>query len=84
MFILEDSSPKFNWQDSLSHAILALLVLAITIAAWIRPKIGGYIFIALGIFFLIFFHATWWIGWAMFGIPVILGILALIEGKHSN
>lgn len=51
MFILEGFDPNFGWQSGLMHFFLALLILAVTIVAWKKPKIGGWLFIILGLYF---------------------------------
>ncbi|MFA5024656.1 MAG: hypothetical protein WC523_06945 [Patescibacteria group bacterium] len=87
VFILEGFGPGSKWQNALSHVVMTLIVLAITIVAWKWPKIGGFIFIALGIFFCIFFHASWWSGLIMSAAPLLLGVLFLVEGfslKSTN
>lgn len=52
MFILEGFSPEFSWVDSLMHLLLTLVILGITIVAWKWPKIGGWIFLFFGLFWL--------------------------------
>ncbi len=84
IFILEGFGPEARWQDALSHVIMTMIVLAITIVAWKQPKIGGFFFIALGIFFYMFFHTSWWSGLIMSTTPFLLGILFLIEGFSSK
>lgn len=79
-FILEGFAPGFSWKDGLMHGLLALIVLAITIMAWAKPKIGGWIFMALGVFFYIFFHASGRSGLIIAAIPLVIGASFLIEG----
>jgi len=63
MFILEGFSPGFSWQDSLMHLLMALIALGATILAWKRPKIGGWIFVLLGLkYLLLIFRKQWWDG----------------------
>jgi hypothetical protein len=78
IFILEGFSPEFSWQDSLSHLFTALVILGLTIVAWKWPKIGGWFFVILGIFFGVSFHPLWW-GFSIGSIPLLAGILFLIE-----
>jgi thiol:disulfide interchange protein len=81
IFILEGFGPDFGWQDSLMHGLLALVVLVVTITSWKWPKIGGWIFIVLGIRYLLgAFSSGWWWSLIIGGIPLITGILFLIQG----
>jgi len=79
MFILEGFSPEFGWQDSLYHLIITLIFLGGTILAWKKPKIGGWIFILLGllIYLNMIFRQQWWGGIIIGGIPLLTGILFL-------
>ena len=79
-FILEGFGPDFTWMDSLMHLVLTLVVLAITILAWKKPKIGGWIFIAIGILYLIMvFKNQFWGGLIISGVPLLTGILFLVD-----
>ena len=81
LFILEGFGPDFGWQASVMHAVLALVALAATIVAWKWPKIGGWIFVAFGIYyFLMIFRSQEWNSSFVGGIPLLTGILFLIEG----
>jgi hypothetical protein len=86
MFILEGFSPGFGWQDSLMHLLMTLIALGATILAWKRPKIGGWIFVLLGLkYLLLIFRQQWWNGIIVGGILLLTGILFLIEGfRKSN
>jgi len=91
LFILEGFDPSFGWQSGLAHAVLALVVLVVTIIAWKWPKAGGWIFVAVGI-------APLWeaiksgssspayLGQLLIGIvPILTGVLFLIDGfKKPN
>jgi hypothetical protein len=83
VFILEGFDPEFGWPDALSHFFTALIVLAITITAWKWPKIGGAIFIVLGLGLMVFLHPWWWNGLAIGGLPFLSGVLFLIEGYQK-
>ena len=81
LFILEGFGPDFGWQDSVSHAVLALAALAATIVAWKWPKIGGWLFVIFGVYFVImFFNSREWSSLLIGGAPLLTGILFLIEG----
>jgi len=85
MFILEGFSPGFGWQDSLMHLLMALSALGATVLAWKRPKLGGWIFVLLGLtFFLLIFRQQLWNGIIIGGVPLLSGILFLVEGFRKN
>lgn len=86
IFILEGFGPEFTWRDSLMHGLLALAVLIITLASWKWPKIGGWIFIVFGLRYLLSASGLQWWLFIIGGIPLIVGILFLIEGfkKKEN
>ncbi|MCJ7789410.1 MAG: hypothetical protein MUP69_04370 [Candidatus Atribacteria bacterium] len=86
LFILEGFSPGFGWQDSLMHLLMALIALGATIVAWKWPKIGGWIFVLLGLKFLlmIFREPSWNNGMIIGGIPLLIGILFVIEGFRNR
>jgi hypothetical protein len=86
LFILEGFSPEFSWQDSLMHLLMALIALGATIVAWKWPKIGGWIFVLLGLKFLlmIFREPSWNNGMIIGGIPLLTGILFVIEGFRNR
>lgn len=82
LFVLEGFSPEFGWQSGLAHFVIASVMLLFTILAWKKPKIGGWIFLALGIYYLIITTSQGY--WQMslpLSLPMILsGILFLVEG----
>jgi hypothetical protein len=81
IFILEGFGSVFSWKDSLMHGLLALVVLVLTVISWKWPKIGGWIFIIMGIRFLSgVFSSSWWWSLIIGGTPLITGILFLIQG----
>jgi type II secretory pathway component PulF len=86
IFILEGFGPEYGWQDSLMHLLVALIALGAAIAAWKWPKIGGWIFVLLGLKYLliIFTPQGLWNGAIIGGIPLITGILFLIEGFRKK
>jgi hypothetical protein len=84
MFILEGFSPEFGWQSSLAHALLASVALLAAVIAWNRPGIGGWIFVAFGIYYLLgIFKSHWWGGLIVGGAPLLAGILFLAEGSRK-
>lgn len=62
LFVLEGFDPMFGWQDGLWHLSLMLIVLVASIIAWLRPVIGGWLFIASGMAAAYFFHPLLWNG----------------------
>ena len=85
LFILEGFGPDFGWQASVGHLILTLMALGVTILAWKRPKVGGWIFFAFGIFYLArVFNDQFWSGLIIGGVPLLTGILFLIEGSKKK
>lgn len=81
LFILEGFDQNFTWQDSATHFILMLVVLVPAVVAFLRPKIGGWIFIIIGIAFMFFFRTGNWSSIIIGGVPLITGILFLIESR---
>jgi len=79
IFILEGFGQGFDWVDSLMHLLLTMAVLAATIIAWKWPKVGGWIFVLLGIFFSWFFHPLLPNGLVIGSAPFVAGVLFLIE-----
>lgn len=75
LFIAEAFDPSFGWQSGLMHGLLALVVLAISIIGWKWPKVGCWIFFAIGLFLLPFLPAV---------VPLIIGVLYLLEGYKGN
>lgn len=81
LFVLEGFGPGFGWQDSVAHLAAALVILAMAILAWKRPKIGGWLFAALGLYFLQGISSAQWLNSLLIGgVPLLVGILFLIEG----
>jgi hypothetical protein len=85
MFILEGFDPEFGWQSGLSHALLAFAALLAAIAAWKWPGTGGWIFVAFGAWYLWSIFASGWRGGLVIGgVPLLAGILFLIEGSKNK
>ena len=85
IFIAEGFGPEFGWQDSAAHALLALAILAITVFAWKKPKIGGWIFILIGAAYLVMVVGDgYWNGVFLGSIPLVTGILFLIVGAKNK
>jgi len=82
LFILEGFGPDFNWQDSVSHLILTAAVLIPAMIAFKRPEIGGWIFVAIGAFFMFFLWRHNWGSIIIGGALLITGILFLLNPKQ--
>lgn len=87
IFILEGFDPEFGWQDSLMHLLITLAALGATVVAWKWPKIGSWFFVLFGLSFLlpmVFYNAQPWSGLIMGGVPLLIGVLFLIEGFKKS
>lgn len=84
IFILEGFGSDFTWRDSLMHGLLALVILIITLTTWKWPKIGAWIFIVFGVRYLLSASISQWWLFIMGGIPLVAGILFLIEGFRKK
>jgi len=80
LFVLEGFSPEFSWGDVLSHAVLALAVLVVTVVAWRWPRVGGWLFVLMSIQPLSAIRSAEWSGVIIGSVPLLTGILFLIEG----
>jgi hypothetical protein len=86
IFILEGFGPEFSWMDSLMHFLVALVFVGVTILAWKLPKIGSWLFIIFGIYYALSIYslAQWWTVLIVGGVPLLAGVLFLIEGFKKN
>ena len=82
IFIIEDLGSGFFLWDTAMHSTATIIILAATIVAWKWPKIGGWIFVAMGIFFCFFFHPFLW-GLNLGLVPLAIGMLFLAEGYNE-
>jgi hypothetical protein len=58
LFIAEGFDPAFGWQSGVMHAIVAAVAIAMAVLAFKRPKIGGAVYILVGLGFLALFLLT--------------------------
>jgi hypothetical protein len=79
LFILEGFTNGFNRADFWVDLIVTLFMASMTYIAWKHSKIGGFIFVILGIFFIFFFHGSLLIGLTIGGITAMSGVLFLID-----
>jgi len=85
LFILEGFDPQFGWQSGLAHLAVAVVALGATILAWKKPRIGGWLFIAFGLWYLITaLHGEWWSGLITGGVPLATGLLFLWDGYKNK
>ena len=70
-FMLEGFSPGFNWKDSLSHFVQGTLLLILALVAWKWGKVGGALYIALGLYVLLKWNRA-------FVISAVLGTTGLL------
>ncbi len=82
LFVLEGFDPMFSWQAGLWHLSLMLAVLLFSIAAWMRPMIGGWLFVALGIAAAGFFHPLFWNGFLIGSMLWFTGAAFLLGHKR--
>jgi len=62
------------------HSIPSLILIGVTVLAWKKPKIGGWVFIAAGLVLAIVVRFNP-ISLVIFVPPVLIGILYLIADK---
>jgi hypothetical protein len=74
-FTLEAFTPGFDWQDGLSHLIIGILVIGITVFAWKKPRVGGLFFILLGGVFLFLIRKNTAAFWITGLVPIVTGLL---------
>lgn len=85
LFTLEGFSPGFSWIDSLAHGVLTLLIGLVTVLVWKKKKIGGLVFVLFGLFILLFFvRGHWFGGIVMSFVPLLIGILFLLESYYDK
>ncbi len=53
LFILEGFGPDFGWEASVGHAILAAFAVVLAVLAFKRPFMGGLVYAALGLAFML-------------------------------
>lgn len=81
LFILEGIGPDFGWQDSLSHLALTLAGVIVSAVAWKLPKIGGWVFVAVGLWYIVnTFSVLHWDLLIIGSVPCLTGVLFLADG----
>ncbi len=81
MFILEGFDSQFTWQDSFFHLLLTLIILTIALLAWRNPRIGGWLFVGIGVITALFFHPFMLTGLIISGAFLLTGLFFLIEKR---
>jgi hypothetical protein len=86
VFIAEGLAPGFSLIDAVMHLAIALVVLAATVVAWKWPKIGGWLFLLLGlaVFNLNYQRGNAIVGLIAGGVPFLAGVLFLVEGFRNR
>lgn len=82
-FILEAFSPQFSWQDGVAHLIPTLIMIGITIVAWKKPVLGGFLFIVTGILLAIVMRFQWSKIYIC-AFPLITGSLFLYSSRKES
>ena len=73
-----------TWQDFLMHLLTILVPLIITVLAWKKPNIGGWMFFGIGLFLALQVNLND-LNEAIFSLmPLITGLLFLIEGYFKK
>lgn len=64
------------------HSIPSLVLIGVTILAWKKPKIGGWLFVlaAFALFVLTRFNLG---AFVIYVLPLIIGLLYLASARHS-
>ncbi|MFH1736662.1 MAG: hypothetical protein ABH838_02060 [Actinomycetota bacterium] len=58
VFILEGFDPSFGWQSGVAHAIPAAFAIALAVIAFKRPRLGGWLYVAIALVFMSVIVAT--------------------------
>jgi hypothetical protein len=66
----------------LIHSIPSLVLIVVTIIAWKKPKIGGWLFMAVGLGLAILTKFNL-MSMVIYVSPIIVGILYLVSGKSQ-
>lgn len=83
LFILEGFDPSFHWQDSVMHLIITLIVLIPTIIAWKNPRVGGWLFVLLGILAMFFVRPPVYNGLIFGGVFFLTSALFIADGRKT-
>jgi len=75
-----------DWPVALfMHLIPSFVLVAITLIAWKRGKIGGILFLAIGVAGFLFFHVNDWVIFFLIIFPVLVtGILFFVSEKKNS
>jgi len=85
LFIAEGFDPEFGWQSGVGHAVLALAVGLLTAATWKWPNVGGWVFVAMGLlYWWSVIRAGWYGGLFIGSVPILIGVLFLVEGFRKK
>ncbi|MFA7654101.1 MAG: hypothetical protein WCX97_03615 [Candidatus Magasanikbacteria bacterium] len=85
LFIAEGFDPEFGWQSGAAHAVLALVVGLLVVFTWRHPKVGGWVFVAMGVWhWWSVVRAGWYSGLFLGSVPILIGVLFLVEGFRKK
>jgi hypothetical protein len=83
------SEARGFWQTALAllmHLIPTLLIIAVLVVSWRREWIGGVLFIALGVLYIVWAwnrpFAKWYVFLLIAGPPILAGVLFLLNWRH--
>lgn len=66
------------------HLLPTFALIAILIFAWKCPKIGGWIYVALGLMYIVMAKNEHWLAWLLISGPLFLiGILFVLQKKKQ-
>ncbi|MFC1622520.1 hypothetical protein ACFL1Y_00800 [Patescibacteria group bacterium] len=90
LFALDVFWEDWPWYEKiigfLMHLIPSFVLIGLLILSWKKEKLGGWLFILLGLIFTVFFKT--YIEWQIFalisGPPLLVGILFLISSKNKT
>ncbi len=74
-----------NWPVALfMHLIPSFILIAITLIAWKKEKLGGILFLAIGVAGFLFFHVNDWVVFFLIIFPVLLLGILFFFSKRKN
>jgi hypothetical protein len=87
LFALDVFEGKGFWETSVAlllHLVPTIIIVTVLVVSWRREWIGGILFIALGIFYVVWaWGRLHWAAYAFISGPLLLvGILFLLNWRH--
>ena len=88
VFALDAFIPKRSWSENLfgffMHLIPNFVLILLLLLAWKHQRLGGFLYIILGIFFFLFFKNPWMINFMLFGPILLTGGLFLFSAFYTK